>query len=101
MPSFRAPGEIISRQIMISATFRSKNRNTILFSRSQAERERIITEKVAIILIDSDGQNSDSIPPASCYFEPKSKFLRNIRDKVLIFCSTWGLFYPYFSLFSF
>jgi len=68
---------------MLLANTRPKDRNTILFSRSQTERERIITEKVAIILVDCDGLYSDPILASSFgHYEPKSKFLRNIRDEV-------------------
>lgn len=60
-----------------------QNRNTALFTRTQEERERIITEKVAILLIDDNDQNCppkvEDIPESSTF---KSRYLNKHRDEV-------------------
>lgn len=60
------------------------SRNTILFTRTQAERERIITEKIAIILVDSDGPVDVGPEMKLCSRDLKSSFLRNHRDVVCL-----------------
>lgn len=66
---------------LYKSSSRSKSsRNTILFTRSQEERERIITEKVAIILVETDDQDI-KIETKTRTANLKSRFLRKYRDE--------------------
>lgn len=75
--------------LIFSGNSRSKIlRNKILFTRSQEERERIITEKVAIILVETDDQDI-KMETRTRAANLKSKFLRQYRDEVRIMIFTY------------